>query len=329
MLQFQAFRLHAGNPAPEGRLEVLPIDVLSAGDVLIRVAYSSINYKDALASKGLNGIIRDYPRIGGIDLTGTVERSADPRWKEGDDVIVHGFGIGVQSDGGHAQYARVSGDWVLRLPTGLSLLEAATIGAAGYTAGLALHCMELNGLDPSQGPVIVTGATGGVGSMAVDMLSASGYQVTAMTGKAHDEPYLRALGATEVIGRIAPNVAESKPLLKGQWAGAIDAVGGETLAWLTRTMRPEGVIAAFGNAGGAELHTTVMPFILRGVKLLGINANSPMRVREVVWNRIATSSRPRHLAAIANQISLQELPVWLDKTLAGQVRGRTVVALQS
>lgn len=328
MKTFRAFRLHAGTPAPRGVLETLEVDALSPGDVVIRVAYSSINYKDALAAHGLNGIIRDYPRIGGIDLTGTVESSADPRWQPGDRVIVHGFGIGVQSDGGHAEYARVSGDWVLRLPDGLSLREAAIIGVAGYTAALSVHWMERNGLAAAQGPVLVTGGTGGVGSMAVDMLATAGYAVTAMTGKPQQAEYLRAIGAADVIGRIGPD-AENKPLLKARWAGAIDAVGGETLAWITRTMQPEGVIAAFGNTGGPELQTTVLPFILRGIKLLGINANSPMPLRQQVWQRIATDLRPRHVEEIANLIRLDELPEWLRKTLAGEVRGRTVIDMQA
>jgi putative YhdH/YhfP family quinone oxidoreductase len=210
---FKAFRLAAGDPAPERQLIDLTPDDLSPGEVLIRVAYSSINYKDALASKGLNGIIRSWPRIGGIDLSGTVASSADARFKPGDEVVVHGFGIGVDHDGGHAQMARVSGDWVMPLPAGLSLLDAATIGAAGYTAGLSLHLMELNGLTPEQGPVLVTGATGGVASVAIDMFSQRGYQVTAMSGKAAEEPYLRQLGASTVIGRLAPE-GQAKPLEK-------------------------------------------------------------------------------------------------------------------
>lgn len=327
MKTLKAFRLHAAESGARGRFENLHTDELSEGQVLISVHYSSINFKDALASRGLNGIIRDFPRIGGIDLTGVVEHSSDARWKPGDEVIVHGFGIGVQSDGGHAQFARVQADHVMALPLGLNLKEAATIGVAGYTAALSQYCMELNGLTPQMGPVIVTGATGGVGSLAIDMLSASGYAVTAMSGKTQDAGYLQSLGAHTVIGRLA-HESEPKPLMKTLWAGAIDSVGGETLAWLTRTMMPEGVIAAFGNAGGIQLNTTVLPFILRGVKLLGINANSPMPLREMVWKRIASTSRPRHLDLIRNEIGLDELPAWLDKTLEGKVRGRTVICMQ-
>lgn len=324
MNTFKAFRLLPGEPAPLRQMVQLSLDDLCPGNVVIQVAFSSINYKDALASKGLNGIIRTWPRIGGIDLTGTVLESADARFKPGDEVVVHGFGIGVDHDGGHAQMARVPGDWVLPIPKGLSLFEAAVIGVAGYTAAYALHLMELNGLEPGQGPVLVDGATGGVASVAIDMLAQRGYQVTAMSGKTDEVPYLKRLGASEVIGRIAPQ-DKPKPLEKAQWAGAIDSVGGATLAWLTRTMLPGGVIAAFGNAGGAELETTVLPFILRGIRLLGINANSPMPLRQIVWKKIANEYRPKHLAQIAQVIGMEELPIYLDRTLAGQVRGRTVI----
>ncbi|MEG0052416.1 MAG: oxidoreductase [Comamonas sp.] len=324
MHKFKAFRLLAGNDAPVRQFVELSVDELSPGNVLIEVAFSSINYKDALASKGLNAIIRAWPRIGGIDLTGTVLESADRRFKPGDQVVVHGFGIGVDHDGGHAQLARVPGDWVLHIPEGLSLFEAAVLGAAGYTAAYSLHLMELNGLEPGQGPVLVDGATGGVASVAIDMLAQRGYQVTAMSGKTEETPYLRSLGASEVIGRILAQ-DKPKPLEKAQWAGAVDSVGGATLAWLTRTMQPGGVIAAFGNAGGAELETTVLPFILRGIRLLGVNANSPMALRKIVWQKMAHEYRPKHLAQIANRIGLDELPGYLDRTLAGQVRGRTVI----
>lgn len=327
MHRFKALRLLAGEPAPVRQPCEMTADELSPGEVLIEVAYSSINYKDALASRGMNGIVRSWPRIGGIDLTGTVLESSDARFARGDEVVVHGFGLGVDADGGHAQMARVPGDWVMRLPLGLTLFDAAVIGVAGYTAAYALHLMELNGLKPERGPVLVTGATGGVASLAIDMLARRGFQITAMSGKAHAQSYLRELGAADVVGRPAMQ-AQPRPLEKGQWAGALDSVGGETLAWITRTALPEGVIAAFGNAGGAELHTTVLPFILRGVRLLGINANSPMPVREIVWRKIATDYRPRHLGAIARVIGLEELPYWLDMTLEGQTRGRTIVDMR-
>lgn len=326
MTPFKALRLHAGESEPERRFETLTLDDLSEGNVVIRVAWSSINYKDALASRGRNNIIRNYPRIGGIDLTGTVAQSEDKRFAPGDKVIVHGFGIGVDHDGGYAQFARVSGDWVMPLPAGLSLYEAAVIGVAGYTAGLSLHLMELNGLSPESGPVLVNGATGGVASIAIDMLAQRGYQVTAMTGKADAHEELRLLGASEILGRLDPGGA-GKPLEKGQWAGAVDSVGGDTLAWLTRTMQPDGVIASFGNAGGIKLDATVLPFILRGIRLLGINANSPMSLRREVWAKIAGAYRPTHLDRIGHPIEMQELPDCFDRMLAGQLRGRTVARL--
>ena len=326
MTKFKALRLHAGESEPERRLETLTLDDLSQGDVVIEVAWSSINYKDALASRGRNNIIRNYPRIGGIDLTGTVAQSDDKRFTPGDKVIVHGFGIGVDHDGGYSQFARVAGEWVMPLPAGLSLYEAAVIGVAGYTAALSLHLMELNGLSPDKGPVLVNGATGGVASIAIDMLAQRGYQVTAMTGKtdAHDE--LRVLGASEILGRLEAGGA-SKPLEKGIWAGAVDSVGGDTLGWLTRTMLPDGVIAAFGNAGGIKLDATVLPFILRRIRLLGINANSPMPLRHEVWAKIAGAYRPAHLDRIGHAIEMDELPTYFDRMLAGELRGRTVARI--
>lgn len=321
---FQALRLEAGEGAPERHLRTLRVDDLSPGNVVIEVAYSSINYKDALASRGLNSIIRQWPRIGGIDLVGTVLESADERFRAGDEVIVHGFGIGVDHDGGHARLARVNADWVMPIPGGFSLFEAAVLGVAGYTAGYCLHLMELNGLTPERGPVLVSGATGGVASIGIDMLAQRGYRVVAMSGKPDAHDYLRGLGASEVIGRHEAH-PDPKPLERGQWAGALDSVGGPTLAWMLRTALPEAVVAAFGNAGGAEVNTTVLPFILRGVRLLGIVANSPMAVRQVVWAKMASEYRPAHLREIATCIGLQDLPHYLDLTLQGKVRGRTVI----
>jgi acrylyl-CoA reductase (NADPH) len=327
MTRFQAYRLFEDKGKVSGRVVELALDELSAGEVTLRIAYSSVNYKDALAATGQGKIIRGYPRIGGIDLAGTVAASRDARFREGDEVVVHGFGVGVDIDGGHAQYARVSGDWVLPLPAGLSLLDAATIGVAGYTAALSIHLMELNDLRPELGKVVVSGATGGVGSIAIDMLSQRGYHATAITGKDAEHDYLKHLGAAEVLPRNSLEMG-AHPLEKALWAGAIDSVGGDFLGWLTRSMQPCGTIACFGNAGGAELHTTVIPFILRGVRLLGINANSPMPLRRIVWQRIATDLRPRHLEAIAHIITLEELPAACAKQLKAETRGRTVIQLQ-
>jgi putative YhdH/YhfP family quinone oxidoreductase len=328
MPTFQAYRIHAGQPVPEGRFETLGEDALSPGNVLIRVAYSSINFKDALANAGRNGLIRELPRVGGIDLVGTIEASADPGRAVGTQVVVHGFGIGIDHDGGYGQYARVPAEWVLPLPAGLSLIDVATIGVAGYTAALSLDVMELNGLTPQAGPVAVTGATGGVASFAIDMLSSRGYRVSAITGKADEADYLRTLGAAEVLPRETFGPGK-KPLDRAVWAGGVDSVGGETLAAMIRAMQVNGVVAAFGNAAGAELPTTVLPFILRGVRLLGINGNSPMPLRTRIWNRIATDLRPRHIESIRRVIGMKQLPQSLAQVLVGGARGRFVVDMQA
>jgi len=326
MSSFKAFRLCQDEPGapPSGRFVHMSVDELSPGEVLIRVAHTSINYKDALAAAGLNQIIREYPRTGGIDLSGTVEHSDDPRFVAGDAVVVHGFGIGVEHDGGHAEMARVKGDWVMKLPQGLNLREAAILGAAGYTAALCVHWMEHNGLSPGGLPVAVTGATGGVASVAIDILAQRGYEVHAVSGKPQANDYLMELGAAKVL---APSVAEptGKPLDKGQWSGAVDSVGGAMLAWLLRSAAPDAVVTSFGNAGGMALDTNVLPFILRGVRLIGINANSPMPLREKVWRRLATDLRPRHLERIAQRVAFDELPEAMARMRQRGTQGRLVV----
>ena len=327
MTRFKAYRLFADAAGVTGQIVDLALDELSPGDVVIRNAYSSVNYKDALAGLGRNKIIREYPRIGGIDLFGTVSDSRDPRFKSGDEVIVHGFGIGVDHDGGHAEYARVPGDWVMPLPQGLSLRDAATIGVAGFTAALSIDLMELNGLNPTAGRIAVNGATGGVASVAIDMLTQRGYAVTAITGKQSEHDYLTGLSASDIIDRVTID-ATTKPLERELWAGALDSLGGDALAWLTRTMQSQGVIAAFGNALGPDLQTTVLPFILRGVRLIGINANSPIPLRQHIWRRIATDLKPKHLASIAREIRLDDLPEAFRNLIDNRSRGRIVVALR-
>lgn len=324
--EFQAYRLHAGaaGQPPQGRYETLSADQLSAGDTLIKVAYAGLNYKDALAQAGRGGIVREYPRIGGIDLSGTVVHSADPALAPGQEVVVHGFGIGVDCDGGYAEYARVRHDWVLPLPASIGLRDAAVLGAAGYTAALSLHWMEHCGLTPEQGEVLVTGATGGVASVAIDILSQRGYRVCAMSGKPQAEGYLRSLGAQQVIA--PPDLSAGiKPLLSARWAGVVDSVGGPLLAHALASLKPDGVAAAFGNAGGAELPTSVIPFILRGVKLLGINANSPMPLRRQVWHKLAGEYRPARLDQIARVIEPRDLPQALAAMLERGSTGRSVV----
>jgi acrylyl-CoA reductase (NADPH) len=303
------------------------LDELDAGEVVVRVQYSSINYKDALAATGAGKIIRRFPCIGGIDLAGTVVSSSDPRFREGDAVLATGYDLSQGHDGGYTEYARVPGDWIVPLPTGLSTFDAMAIGTAGFTAGLAVVRMENNGLTPGNGPVIVTGATGGVGSVAVDILSVLGYEVTALTGKASEHAYLKELGAADILDR---NSVErgTRPLEAGRWAGAVDNLGGDWLAWLTRTMKQHGCIASIGLVAGAELHATVMPFILRGVSLLGIDSSqTPMALRQRVWQRLASDMRPRHLERMAQTANFDELPQLFPRFLKGGITGRMVVRI--
>jgi acrylyl-CoA reductase (NADPH) len=329
MTSFRAFRIHQAGKGVEPRLETLTLDDLGDGEVVIRGHYSSINYKDALAATGKGRILKRFPLVGGIDLAGEVVSSSDARYQPGDAVLVTGCGLSEEHDGGYAEYARVRGDWVIPIPAGLGPRSVMQLGTAGFTAGLAIHRLEHNGLAPDNGPVIVTGATGGVGSLAVDMLAGCGYRVTALTGKAEAADDLRALGAAEVLVRGEFEMG-TRPLEKAMWAGAVDNLGGETLAWLTRTMDWWGSIASIGLAQSHELHTTVMPFILRGANLLGVNSvATPRPLRIKVWDRLATGLRPRHLDTIAHKtVTLSELPDTFGEYIDGQVRGRTIVDLR-
>ena len=312
-----------GDAAARGILVDLPDDAPGSGDVVIRTVHSAVNYKDALAVTGRAPIMRRLPCIAGIEAYGTVEHSADARFRAGDAVMVHGFGIGVEHDGGFATRLRVEADWVMPLPDGLDLFGAATLGVAAYTAALALHRMEHNGLTPDAGPVAVTGATGGVASLGIAMLAAAGYEVVAISGKPEAASWLREIGAAEVLPR---SVVESgKPLRTARWAGALDSVGGTTLAWLAATMREGASVAAFGNAGGNAFDGSVLPFILRGVQLLGINANSPMPLRRELWARIAGPWRPRALERFAQTIELADVPAHCERQLRGETRGRAVI----
>jgi putative YhdH/YhfP family quinone oxidoreductase len=254
-------------------------------------------------------VIRRFPCVGGIDVSGVVESSTDARFKAGDAVLVTGYDMGVAHDGGFSEYVRVPADWVVPLPSNLSLFDAMALGTAGFTAALAIHRLEQNELSPDKGKVIVTGATGGVGSLAIQMLSQLGYHVVALTGKDSEHEYLKSLGASEVLARSSIDLKSTRPLEKAQWAGALDAVGGETLAWLARTMQQDGAIASFGNAGGIELHTTVFPFILRGVKLLGVDsAATAMTLRKQIWQRLAGELKPRQLSQLAHSVPFAKLP---------------------
>lgn len=327
MDKFKAFRIFSEGDKTAGRVVEVALDELPAGEVLFRAAYSSVNYKDALAATGAGKIIRKFPLTGGIDAAGTVMSSGDSRFKPGDEVICTSYDMGVAHDGGYARYCRVPANWVVPLPKGLTLFEAMALGTAGYTAGLAICLLEQNDMKPASGKVLVNGATGGVATLAIDMLSGLGYQVTAVTGKDSAHEFLGKIGAVEVLSRQALDVG-TRPLEKALWAAAFDSVGGAQLAWLTRTMQPEGLIASFGNAGGIELKTTVLPFILRGVRLIGVDSGfTPMPLRRRVWDRLARDLKPRHLNDIASTITLDDLPGYFEKMLKGGIRGRAVVKL--
>ena len=326
---FRAYRIFEEDGRSAGRFVDLSLDDLDPGEVVIRVHYSSVNYKDALAATGAGKVVRRFPCVGGVDAAGVVENSSDARFRAGDEVVVTGYGMGVDHDGGFAEYVRVPADWVVPLPQGLTLFDAMAIGTAGFAAALSIHRLEQNELRPENGRVIVTGATGGVASLAIQMLAQLGYHVVALTGKDSEHEYLKLLGAAEILPR-RELVRGSRPLEKAQWAGALDAVGGETLAWLTRTMQQDGVIASFGNAGGIELHTTVMPFILRGVRLIGIDsAATAMPLRRAIWQRLTADLRPRLLAQVAHAVPFAELPQVFPQMLQGRLRGRTVVGIKA
>lgn len=326
--KFSAFRIHCDGGATRSGIESLSLDDLCPGAVVIRAAYSSVNYKDALAATGTGKILRRSPLVGGVDVSGIVESSSDSRFKAGDSVLVTGCGLSEVHDGGYSEYVRVSGDWVIMLPDGLDLYQSMALGTAGFTAALAVQRMERNGQHPELGPIIITGATGGVGSFAINFFSNLGYEVVAMTGKPEAREYLQELGAGQVLDRheSAPGY---KPLEQGRWGGAVDCVGGETLGWLTRTVRKWGNIASIGMAGGSKLHTTVMPFIVRGVSLLGISsANCPMPLRRSTWQRLTNDLQPTHLQRIAtDSATLDTLPAAFQRLLQGKQIGRTVVTI--
>ncbi|MFK8017819.1 MAG: YhdH/YhfP family quinone oxidoreductase [Gammaproteobacteria bacterium] len=327
MTSFTGLRVHRTDGDISSRMDTLEIDDLSAGDVVIRARYSSINYKDVLACTGKGAIMKSFPLVAGIDVAGEVHSSTSERFKPGDPVVITGCGLGETADGGYATYVRADPEWVVPLPNGLSLWETMCLGTAGFTAALAIERMERNGQTPDGGRILVTGASGGVGSLAVSMFGRLGYEVTALTGKTSAYDYLAALGADDVIGRDAvPD--KPKPLSKALWGGALDNVGGNTLAWLTSTVDWWGNIASIGLVGGHALNTTVMPFILRGVNLLGVNSvRTPRPQRLEVWRRLASDLKP-DLATIGTRTeAFADLPSLFQAYLDGEVTGRTVIAI--
>lgn len=330
MQDFLAFRIDKQDDKIVAGFQQVSIDDLTDGDVVVKVSYSTINYKDALAGTGAGSILRRFPLNAGIDLAGEVISSDDKDFAPGMSVLVNGCGLSETVDGGYSEYARVASNSVVPIPEGMTEFEAMQIGTAGFTAALAIHRMEQNGQLPENGPVVVTGATGGVGSIAIDMLAGCGYEVAAVTGKATEESYLREIGAKRILLREQIDIG-SRPIEKALWAGAIDNLGGDYLAWLTRTMRYGGNIASIGLAASPSLKTTVIPFILRGVCLLGINSvDTPRDLRLSVWSRIANDMRPQHLDRIGSRtIDFKDLPDYFQRYLDGAVTGRTVVRIGS
>ena len=326
MTTFKALRIHQVEKATTAKLEQITLNDLSPGEVVIRVAYSSVNYKDALAVTGKGRILKKFPLVPGIDLAGHVESSTVPRYQPGDAVLVTGCNIGEMFDGGYAEFARVSADSIIRKPAGLSLRETMALGTAGFTAALALYQMIRNGQTPDMGSIVVTGATGGVGSLAIDILTRAGFEAHAITGKIDHFDYLQGLGARQCIARKELHWGQ-RPLETAHWAGAIDNVGGDMLAGLTRVIKPYGNIAICGNAGGIALATTVMPFIIRGLSLLGVaSAGTARSIRDRIWEHLAGDWKPVHLDRIAaNEVGLDELGGVFATMIEGGSLGRTVV----
>jgi acrylyl-CoA reductase (NADPH) len=324
---FKAIRIDKADKGTTAQLTQFDEAELMEGDVTVRVEWSTLNYKDGLALTGKAPVVRRFPMIAGIDFAGTVEQSSHPQWKAGDKVVCTGWGMGETHLGAYAEKARVKGDWLVALPQGLSARDAMAIGTAGFTAMLSVLALEKHGVSPKGGPVVVTGAAGGVGSVATAVLSKLGYHVIASTGRASEADYLKEIGATEVIDRNELSGA-AKPIARERWAGGVDSVGSTTLANLLSMTKYGGAIAACGLAAGMDLPSSVAPFILRGVCLLGIDSvMCPIEPRKVAWQRLATDLDRTKLAEITHEISLSDVPEWGAKILAGQVRGRTVVKI--
>jgi len=326
---FKAYRTYDDGGKVASRFVDLKLEELDAGDVVVRTKYSTINYKDALSYNGTGRIMRKFPTVAGIDMSGTVESSRDARWKKGDKVLVHGYDLGVAHDGGYAELVRVPADWIVRRPESMTAFDAMTLGTAGFTAALAIHLMLHNGLKPSNGPVAVTGATGGVGCVSIEILSKLGFDVVAITGKAAEEgAWLKSIGAKEVLARQSIDLTKIKPLGATTYAGAVDNLGGDLLAWLLSTQKIGGTVASVGLAADMKLSTTVAPFILRGVHLLGVDSvNCPMGLRQTLWNKLAVDWRPDRVHDQVRTIDFDDLPTHFDAYIKGMVRGRTVVRI--
>lgn len=323
---FEAFRIHDDSAGHHAGVESIALEDLAEGAVTIRVSWSGINYKDALAATGKGRILKRFPLAGGIDVAGTVVQSESDDFQPGDQVLANGSGLSEIRDGGFSEYLRLPGDIVVRLPAGLSPREAMGLGTAGFTAAMCLYRMEANGQRPGMGPIVVTGASGGVGTIAIDLLTAAGYEVHAITGKVGQFDWLEQLGARQCISRRDLHWGQ-KPLEKASWAGCIDTVGGDMLAGISRVIDLWGNIACCGMAGGQGLHTTVFPMILRGVSLLGISsANCPIELRRKLWDRLGNEWKPPHLGLIIRQeVGLHGMGPVFEQMLAGHSLGRTVV----
>ncbi|HAT52573.1 MAG TPA: oxidoreductase [Betaproteobacteria bacterium] len=328
MSKFKAFLIEEAEEGVNSSFKTIDTADLDPGEVLIKTAYSSVNFKDALAATGAGKIIRRFPCVGGIDLSGVVVESSSDEFKVGQEVIATSYDIGVAHHGGYAEYCRVPAKWVVPMPAGLDLFSSMALGTAGFTAGLAVERMEHNGLNPDAGPVLVNGATGGVGGIAIDILSALGYDVTAMTGKPEQSDYLKSLGAAEILDTASLDLAKIRPLGRETWAGVVDNLGGDILSWLASTVKVGGAIASIGLAASFKFNTTVMPYILRGVTLAGIDSvNAEMEVRRKVWGRLATDMKPKNLDKIVTTVAFDDLPATFEAVMQAKMRGRSVVKI--
>ncbi len=323
--EYKALVINEVNAAFEQTIQTLHIDNLPKGDVLVKVHYSSINYKDALSATGNKGITKKYPHTPGIDAAGEVVSSLDDKFNVGDKVIVTGYDLGMNTSGGFGQYIRVPSEWVVQLPEGLSLKESMIIGTAGFTAGISV--LRLSALvKPSDGKILVSGATGGVGSVALSLLSKLGYQTVAISGKETEYPFLRKLGATEILPRADFQEVDKRPMLSAQYAGAIDTVGGPILENILKTLQPLGAVTTCGSVSATQLNMTVFPFILRGISLIGISAqNYPGALREPLWNKLATDWKTDNLLELYSEIRLEDIPETVALILQGKLKGRTIV----